>query len=51
MSKSNVTKLQITYTVDKAVLKKFAELTESMCINRSQLIENYIKDWIKSQEK
>lgn len=45
------TKTGMYHTIDKNVMKEFIELAEKKSINRSQLLEHYISDWIKKNKK
>ena len=41
-----ITKEKINLTIDKEIYQKFREITEIKSINKSKLIENYIKQWL-----
>jgi metal-responsive CopG/Arc/MetJ family transcriptional regulator len=42
-------KERITHTVDKKVVEDFNRITKLNSINKSALIENLIKKWIKDE--
>jgi hypothetical protein len=44
------TKTGMYHTIDKKIMEEFIELAKIKSINRSQLIEHYISDWIKKNK-
>lgn len=44
------TKIGMYHTVDKNIMNEFIELAKKKSINRSQLLEHYILDWIKKNK-
>ncbi len=44
------TKDKLIHTVDIETIKEFKTLTRELSINRSALIENFIKRWIKENK-
>lgn len=41
------TKTKVNYSIDKVVSNTFDVLSKEKSINKSALIENFIKNWIK----
>jgi len=39
-------KKKVNYNIDVKVLTDFTELAKNKAVNKSQLIENFIKEWI-----
>ena len=39
-------KKKVNYNIDIKVLNDFTELAKNKAVNKSQLIENFIKEWI-----
>lgn len=39
-------KKKVNYNIDVKVLNDFIELAKNKAVNKSQLIENFIKEWI-----
>lgn len=50
MSKNKQTKLPINLSIDKEILKDFKVETKKRAINRSGLIQNFIKEWLKENK-
>jgi len=44
------TKVGMYNTINKDVMNEFIELSQKKSINRSQLLEHYIIDWIKKNK-
>lgn len=44
------TKTKVNYSIDKEVCKQFGILSKQKAINKSQLIELFIIDWIKNNK-
>ena len=42
-----ITKSKLNLTIDKEIHKMFNKVAKEKCINKSQLIEMYIGNWIK----
>ncbi len=38
------------FTIDKEIVKEFTEIAKKKAINKSALIENYIKQWIQENK-
>ena len=47
MKNQYTTKTKVNYSIDKDVLNTFDTLSKEKSINKSALIENFIKNWIK----
>jgi metal-responsive CopG/Arc/MetJ family transcriptional regulator len=47
MIKKISSKGQGHFSIDNDVLEKFKKLSKKMSINKSSLIENFMKDWIE----
>lgn len=47
-TKGYKTKVAINMTVDVEVMQKFKELTDKKAVNRSKLIEGFMKEWMKA---
>jgi hypothetical protein len=41
------TKTKVNYSIDQEISKVFDTLSKEKSINKSALIENFIKNWIK----
>ena len=49
--KQKTTKKTVNYSISKNVLEEFETLAIEHAINRSQLIENFLKSWIDEKKK
>lgn len=47
MKNQYTTKTKVNYSIDKEILNTFVFLSKKKSINKSALIENFIKNWIK----
>lgn len=47
MKNQYTTKTKVNYSIDNEVSKKFNTLSKEKSINKSSLIEGFIKKWIK----
>ncbi len=45
------TKSKLNLSINKEIHKLFNKVAKEKCINKSQLIELYIKNWIKENDK
>ena len=48
---NNYTKKVINYSINKDLLKEFNRIAKEKAINKSGLIELYIKNWVEEQKK
>jgi len=51
MKNEYLTKIKVNYSVDKNLIEKFNKVAKQKAINKSALIELFIKDWVNQQEK
>jgi len=47
MKNNYLTKTRVNYSIDKEIIKEFDKLSKEKAINKSGLIELFIKNWIK----
>lgn len=47
MKNQYTTKTKVNYSIDKGVSKSFNTISKEKSINKSSLIESFIKNWIK----
>lgn len=47
---NNYTKTIINYSINKDLLKEFNRIAKEKAINKSGLIELYIKKWVEEQK-
>lgn len=45
MKNEYLTKTKVNYSIDKNILIEFNEISKKKAINKSKLIELFIKDW------
>ena len=45
-----INKQKVGYAINKKLLKKFNKKSKELSINKSALIENLIKKWLKENE-
>jgi hypothetical protein len=50
MKNEYLTKTKVNYSIDKSIVEKFGKLAKQKSVNKSLLIENYLKEWIKKNE-
>lgn len=42
---------QVAYTIDREIIKLFNKRAKELSINKSALIENLVRKWMKENEK
>lgn len=47
-TKGYKTKVIVNITIDVYVMEAFKELTDKKAVNRSKLIEGFMKEWMKA---
>jgi len=51
MKNEYLTRIKVSYSVDKSLIKEFNKLAKEHAINKSGLMELFIKQWIKENKK
>ena len=50
MKNSYLTKIKVNYSIDKEVIKDFNKFSKEKAINKSGLIELFIRNWVKENK-